>query len=111
MCTAYSFGDARSGFSGDGVVDGTGTGEELPTLDDIVHRPAWMAQAQCRGEDRAIFFPERGASAVVATAKTICAGCPVGAECLEYAERLRRHAWHMGWDKCPGTAAAAHASC
>jgi WhiB family transcriptional regulator, redox-sensing transcriptional regulator len=55
----------------------------------------WQWRAACRGEDAALFFApnhfetkdekdarERGA-------KSICAGCPVRVECLEYAIRTR----------------------
>jgi WhiB family redox-sensing transcriptional regulator len=60
-----------------------GIGEELPKLEEIAHRPAWMARAQCRGEDRALFFPSVGINAAKATA--LCAVCPVRQVCLDYA--------------------------
>jgi WhiB family transcriptional regulator, redox-sensing transcriptional regulator len=60
-----------------------GVVEPPPTLEEIVHRPAWMAQAQCRGEDRAVFFPSVGTNA--AKAKALCAICPVRQPCLDYA--------------------------
>src|ERR1035441_10662444 len=63
-----------------------GIGEELPTLEEIAHRPAWMTRAQCRGEDRALFFPRVGAKASdVAKARAICGICPVRVDCLAYA--------------------------
>lgn len=47
----------------------------------------WWLDAACRGLTTAerddIFFPSRGAD--VGRAKTICGGCPVRAECLDYA--------------------------
>ncbi len=49
----------------------------------VTERPPWMARAACRGVDRSLFFPERGGDGV--KAKAICAGCPVRAECLDYA--------------------------
>jgi WhiB family redox-sensing transcriptional regulator len=65
-----------------------GTGEELPTLEETAHRPAWMARAQCRGEDRALFFPRAGAKASdVAKARAICGICPVRVDCLEHARK------------------------
>jgi len=39
-----------------------GIGEQLPSLEELTHRPAWMARAQCRGEDTALFFQPVGAS-------------------------------------------------
>lgn len=52
----------------------------------------WRELAACRSSDPEIFFPaaDSGPSYVaqVAVAKTICAGCPVRAECL--AEALTR---------------------
>ena len=43
----------------------------------------FFADAACKGADTAVFFPvsENGG----AEAKAICAGCPVAAQCLEYA--------------------------
>ena len=64
-----------------------GIGEELPSLEDLAHRPAWMAQAQCVGLPIELFFPVRGVSAAtMALARGVCAaGCPVRVECLDYA--------------------------
>ncbi len=44
---------------------------------------AWMLDARCLDADPEAFFPEKGGS--TREAKRICAGCPVRAECLEYA--------------------------
>lgn len=46
-------------------------------------KPAWMAEAACRGVDPGLFYPERGASTRVP--KSICADCPVKVTCLDYA--------------------------
>ena len=62
-----------------------GVGEELPSLEEVAHRPAWMKRAQCRGEDLDLFFPALGASST--RAKAICSICPVRSECLDYARR------------------------
>ena len=43
----------------------------------------WQAQAACRDQENAIFFPQRGGDAK--PAKAICAVCPVFDECLDYA--------------------------
>lgn len=45
----------------------------------LLRRPAWHARAVCRGVGAAVFFPERGQRSD--TAKQICAGCVVAAEC------------------------------
>jgi WhiB family redox-sensing transcriptional regulator len=43
----------------------------------------WQERANCLGVDPDLFFPERGAS--TREAKSVCAGCEVRLECLEYA--------------------------
>src|SRR3954454_5744361 len=43
----------------------------------------WQGQANCLGVDPDLFFPERGAS--TREAKSVCRGCVVREECLEYA--------------------------
>ena len=48
-----------------------------------IDRPAWMADAACRGQDPEVFFLERGSRTDLARA--ICATCPVHAACLRYA--------------------------
>jgi hypothetical protein len=49
----------------------------------------WRGRARCRDIDPDVFFPtaSRGPvyAAQVADAKQVCAGCPVQAECLDYA--------------------------
>lgn len=52
-------------------------------LEEVVHRPKWMAVAACQGERRDLFFPRKGEG--TAPSKAICAGCPVRPDCLEYA--------------------------
>lgn len=49
--------------------------------------PAWFDRAACEGLDPDLFFAERGES--IALAREICNGCPVQAECLDYALRHR----------------------
>ena len=46
-------------------------------------RPAWWAEAACRGRPDIDFFPEQGQSA--APAKAVCAECPSRAACLDFA--------------------------
>ncbi len=45
--------------------------------------PSWTEEANCKGADADLFFPERGAS--TRKAKSICRACSVQGECLEYA--------------------------
>ena len=63
----------RSGSSG-------GLAEELLGL---AGSPWWWFAGLCGQTDPELFFPEKGGS--VRAAKAMCAGCPVRAECLEYA--------------------------
>ena len=46
-------------------------------------RLAWQDQANCKGANADLFFPERGAS--TRTAKGICRECQVRPECHEFA--------------------------
>ena len=48
---------------------------------------AWTQQAACRGTDTDIFYPATPAEE--AEALSICATCPVRAQCLDYAIRNR----------------------
>lgn len=56
---------------------------------------SWQQHAACRGEDASFFFApsyfERRAEKLQreAVAKSICARCPVRAECLDFALELR----------------------
>lgn len=43
----------------------------------------WQEFALCAQTDPDIFFPEKGGS--IAPATSVCASCPVQADCLEYA--------------------------
>lgn len=47
----------------------------------------WMVEALCAQTDPEVFFPEKGGGTgrVTNLAKTICAGCPVRQQCLDYA--------------------------
>lgn len=45
--------------------------------------PGWMSNAACSGVGGDAFFPEKGEP--VTAQKRVCAGCPVRAECDEYA--------------------------
>ncbi len=59
----------------------------IVSIDAHVLGLAWQSRGLCRGLPPDIFFPDdRGSSDI---AKRICAGCPVRAECLEYALAIR----------------------
>lgn len=53
------------------------------TMNLLIDRPAWMADALCAETDPDAFFPDAGGS--VATAKAVCARCLVQRECLNFA--------------------------
>jgi WhiB family redox-sensing transcriptional regulator len=45
--------------------------------------PSWYAEAECKGLDPSLFYPDRGES--TDEAKQVCAQCPVATECAEHA--------------------------
>lgn len=59
--------------------------DELPdfSLEELLHRPEWHERAACRGMGADMFFPARGEK--VDGPKAVCTGCPVRAECLDFA--------------------------
>jgi len=59
--------------------------EMLIHLDVDAADRRWQERANCLGVDPDLFFPERGAS--TKEAKSVCHGCEVKMECLEYALR------------------------
>ncbi len=50
----------------------------------------WTMDAECRGEDVGIFYPEFAAPGGFAAAKAVCARCSVVPECLRAADREER---------------------
>ena len=54
-------------------------GKSLLPVNDM----RWQEHAACVGEDGELFFPLKGGD--VGPAMRVCTGCPVRAECLEYA--------------------------
>ena len=57
---------------------------DLSIVEDLIGgMPSWTEEANCKGADADLFFPERGAS--TRKAKAICRACTVQGECLEYA--------------------------
>jgi WhiB family transcriptional regulator, redox-sensing transcriptional regulator len=64
----------------------------------LIAEGRWRSAAACRSADPEVFFPisSSGKSLEqIAKAKAICAGCPVGRECLAFA--LRTHQVHGIW--------------
>lgn len=58
----------------------------------------WADRAACTDSDPEAWFPEKGQAAI--TARRICAGCEVKAECLEYAlARGERHGIYGGYSE------------
>jgi WhiB family redox-sensing transcriptional regulator len=53
------------------------------TLEDLLHRPTWHAQAACRDAGPEAFFLHRGQSPGPGLA--LCQGCEVRAQCLAFA--------------------------
>ncbi len=57
---------------------------DLNIIDELIGgMPSWTEEANCKGADADLFFPERGAS--TRKAKAICRACSVQSACLEYA--------------------------
>ena len=54
---------------------------------------SWMSHGNCAHRDPAMFFPSDGVG--VEIARRACEGCPVQAQCLEYAitERIDHGVW------------------
>lgn len=59
------------------------TGSTAGHHDDVDFDTTWKDRAACLGAPAAVFFPERGEP--TERAKRTCDGCPVRAQCLEYA--------------------------
>ncbi|GEM_PF-1515863 len=57
--------------------------KKYPRVDDNDEALAWQKDAVCQQVDPEVFFPEKGGS--TRDAKSICSGCEVKAECLNYA--------------------------
>ena len=62
---------------------------EMPGgLDTLTIAPDWRDLASCRFSDSSVFFPAGSsgpALEVIEKAKSICATCPVQAECIAFA--------------------------
>ncbi len=57
--------------------------EATGVVEDTDSDATWQMFANCLGADPDLFFPERGAS--TKEAKSVCQGCVVREDCLEYA--------------------------
>ena len=49
----------------------------------VSEKPRWYDEAECKGLDPSLFYPDRGDS--TAEAKAVCAMCPVQVQCAEHA--------------------------
>jgi hypothetical protein len=83
------------------VADPSDLIDALAELASLLKRPAWHAQAACRGAGPASWFPGRGDD--VRPAQAVCATCPVAEPCAAagegetgiwggMSERQRKHA-------------------
>ena len=63
------------------------------TLDELLQRPAWHADAACREHPEVTFYPTRGDD--TRPAKQVCAGCLVRDECL--ADAVEHNELHGVW--------------
>ena len=50
----------------------------------LIEQPVWMKDAACKGQPVGVFFPLK-AHSPPPTTRELCAGCPVGDQCLVYA--------------------------
>lgn len=53
--------------------------------ESFIHAQPWVKDGACLEVDPDLFFPKSGDHASAATARVVCAGCPVAGECLEFA--------------------------
>jgi len=49
----------------------------------------WDADAACQSVEPDVFFPDTPTRRTIAAAKAVCRGCPVRAQCLEFALETR----------------------
>jgi len=65
----------------------------------VPNRGGWRTRAACSAADPDLFFPDRAGTDISAAA-AICAGCPVRAECHEFAEVTKQaHGVWAGVDR------------
>jgi hypothetical protein len=64
-------------------------GRRMSDFRDLVEKPTWIAEANCRGMNPDAFFPSRGEA--TAPIKAICRACDVQVECLAYAMNTGEH--------------------
>lgn len=61
---------------------------------------SWMEKGACLGMDTELFFPEKGDSATVEEARTVCNKCAVKQTCLNWA--MTNEIWHGVWGGLSG---------
>ena len=77
------------------VQTGNTSGTEWTGSAPIIKPEPWTQEALCAETDPEIFFPSKGDKEAVVLARTVCAECPVAAQCLDYA--LRMNETHGVW--------------
>lgn len=80
--------------------------DDLPTLEDLLGRPAWQREAACRGQ-AAGEWVRKSPGADYGAQRAICAGCPVRQPCLDYALALPDLMGLLGRNERGGAAGAA----
>jgi hypothetical protein len=66
---------------------------DLDAIERLLQRPAWMADAACRGKVE-LFYPDGEATdPAVEEARQICAGCPVAGPCAEAGRHEKYGIW------------------
>lgn len=66
---------------------GNPSGTEWTGTAPLITPEPWMQDAVCVEVDPELFFPSVGDAETAALARQVCGGCPVAAECLDYAMR------------------------
>nr|WP_078278565.1 WhiB family transcriptional regulator [Mycobacteroides franklinii] len=69
----------------DWIAGGSVVADILGCLNGLTASLSWQDRAACRGLPTSWWFPEQGGSRECQLAKAICHGCPVKAQCLQYA--------------------------
>ena len=64
------------------------------SLRELIEQPVWMKDAACKGLPVRVFFPLK-AHSPPPTTRELCAGCPVGDQCLVYAVTMNEQ--HGVW--------------
>jgi WhiB family transcriptional regulator, redox-sensing transcriptional regulator len=72
--------------------------DQVPTIQEILDG-TWCDRAECKGAPPGVFYPNTPGRDSTATARQICAGCPVRAHCLVWAIQCGEHGIWAGFDE------------